>query len=346
MCEELKTDLKERFAASDERHINWNDSTINITSQVSRINKSHAAHDATVIPPFFEEPIDVPINLGNETIAEVARKRRAIVFSLTLQYSFCMEGDKLLLTEQTGAATVIAITEHEDYNIYNVDLVTDPRKKDDNLFELKLDMKKLDKIDRLVIKRGEPGQLCISNLLLTSPTGRRYELTNEYEQSAHRPNEETSIIWFDQPCSRDDLGMDKKKIDWGYLTSCRSSAVWFLNVFYSEWSPWASCQLATQNRTRSCQRNMQFHYEYGATPAERIQTVTAPREACESQGLIEFHQDQSCQVNVTCPNITNTMNVIKNVTNTTNIAPTLSQPTPPAVVATRELGIGVVENNF
>ena len=66
VCEELKIDLKQRFMASDERQINWNDSTVNITRSAVQL-------------PVIAEPI-ADISYSNETQAVVKRSRRAIVF--------------------------------------------------------------------------------------------------------------------------------------------------------------------------------------------------------------------------------------------------------------------------
>ena len=89
---------------------------------------------------------------------------------------------------------------------------------------------------------------------------------------------------------------------------------------------------------------MQFHYEYGATPADRVQAVAAPREDCESKLLTEFNQVQACHENIPCPTVTAvtaaTTSIVSNVS-TTPPTPT-SFSTPTLQVATRELGFGIV----
>ena len=112
-----------------------------------------------------------------------------------------------VIVNPVGDTTILAITENEDFYIYNIDVIKDSRKVDDTLFEVKLDMPRLDKIDRLVLKRQTPGQICINNLQLTLPTGRRYELLRDFDQSVYRPDKETNIVWFDQPCNRDEIGL-------------------------------------------------------------------------------------------------------------------------------------------
>ena len=112
-----------------------------------------------------------------------------------------------VIANPVGETTIIAITENEDFYIYNIDVVKESRTVEDNLFEVKLDIPRLDKIDRLVLKRQTQGQICINNLQLTLPTGRRYELLRDFDQSVYRPNKDTNIVWFDQPCNRDEIGL-------------------------------------------------------------------------------------------------------------------------------------------
>ena len=72
--------------------------------------------------------------------------------------------------------------------------------------------------------------VCLQRLEIQLPTGALYRLINNEDQSVFRPNPETAFIWLANPCEEAESGLSDNAKQYGYQTTCRSNANWYLKV--------------------------------------------------------------------------------------------------------------------
>ena len=218
---------------AEERKQFFNESIVLLSENVTSETSFNVTIDDTVdaIPSSnsvnntLSESANVIIsNLTNVLpVSNRTRRQASTMLSVIILYEFCKDPDlgELVGGRPTADGTLILITSDDRFYILNLAVASlftaDLQEKyaPDTLANLNkealneiygveqklsidLPLRVINELSQVAVLWGSPESVCLQRLELQLPTGKRYRLLDEYDQSVYRPGDKGLFVWFDR----------------------------------------------------------------------------------------------------------------------------------------------------